>query len=90
VILLTAVLVAQLLDALTFLALPPAAEVNPVAVGLHTTTAWLLKGALVVLVIAIQPPLRPKYRPVGELVAVLALAAGCIGAGSNLAVLAQH
>jgi hypothetical protein len=31
--------------------------------------------------------LRPKYSAVGELVAVVAIAAGCVGAGSNLAVL---
>lgn len=82
-----AVVVAQLLDVVTWMAMPRVAEVNPIAVGLHTQSAWLAKGALVVLVLAIQPLLRPKYSAVGELVAVVAIAAGCVGAGSNLAVL---
>lgn len=82
-----AVVVAQLLDVVTWLAMPRAAEVNPIALGLHSGTAFVLKGLLVVLVLGIQPALRPRYRAIGELVAVVAIAAGCIGAGSNLAVL---
>jgi hypothetical protein len=86
-VLAAAVVVAQLLDLVTWFAMPRAAEVNPIAQGLHTQSAWVAKGALVVLVLAIQPLLRPKYSAVGELVAVVAIAAGCVGAGSNLAVL---
>jgi hypothetical protein len=80
-----AVVVAQLLDLATWLAMPRVAEANPIALGLHTTTAFVLKGLLLVLVLGIQPALRPRYRAVGELVALVAIAAGCIGAGSNLA-----
>jgi hypothetical protein len=86
-VLVAAVVVAQLLDLATWMAMPRAAEVNPIAIGLHTQSAWLAKGALVLLVLGIQPALRPKYSAVGELVAVVAIAAGCVGAGSNLAVL---
>jgi hypothetical protein len=56
---------------------------------MHTEAAWLAKALLVVLVVAIQPALRPRYPAVGEAVALLALAAGCIGAGSNIAVLSS-
>ncbi len=86
-VLVVAVVVAQLLDVVTWMAMPQAAEVNPLAQGLHSSTGWLLKALLLVVVIGIQPALRPKYAAVGELVAVIAIAAGCIGAGSNLAVL---
>jgi hypothetical protein len=86
-VLAAAVVVAQLLDLVTWFAMPRAAEVNPIAQGLHTPSAWLAKGLLLVVVLGIQPALRPKYAAIGELVAVVAIAAGCVGAGSNLAVL---
>lgn len=86
-ILLLAVIAAQVADVATWMAMPRYAEANFLVAGMHTEAAVLAKGALLVLVLALQPILRPKYRPVGELVAIVALAAGCLGAGSNLAVL---
>jgi rare lipoprotein A (peptidoglycan hydrolase) len=67
--------------------MPRAAEVNPIASGPAHADGLGAKGLLVLLVLGIQPALRPKYSAVGELVAVVAIAAGCVGAGSNLAVL---
>jgi hypothetical protein len=98
-VLVVAVVVAQVLDVVTWMAMPRAAEVNPLAQGLHSSSAWLLKTALVGLVFALDEVVRiappPKYpvvavvgRQAAELVVVLAIAAGCIGAGSNLAVIA--
>jgi hypothetical protein len=60
-VLAAAVVVAQLLDLVTWFAMPRAAEVNPIAQGLHTPSAWLAKGLLLVVVLGIQPALRPKY-----------------------------
>jgi hypothetical protein len=84
-VLAAAVVVAQLLDLATWMAMPRAAEVNAVARGLHSTDAWLLKSLVVVLVVCLQPALRPKYAAVGEGLALLAVAAGFLGCGSNLA-----
>jgi hypothetical protein len=98
-ILVVAVVVAQVLDVVTWMAMPRAAEVNPLAQGLHSSSAWLLKTALVGLVFALDEVVRiappPKYsvvavagRQLAEVVVVLAIAAGFLGAGSNLAVIA--
>jgi hypothetical protein len=98
-VLVVAVVVAQVLDVVTWMAMPRAAEVNPLAQGLHSSSAWLLKTALVGLVFAVDEVVRiappPKYsvvavvgRQLAELVVVLAIAAGFLGAGSNLAVIA--
>jgi hypothetical protein len=54
-----------------------------VARNLHSTDAWLLKSLVVVLVVCLQPALRPKYAAVGEGLALLAVAAGFLGAGSG-------
>jgi hypothetical protein len=97
-VILLAVVVAEILDLVTWMAMPRAAEVNPLAQGLHSSSAWLLKSALVLLVFVLDEVVRiappPKYpvvavvgRQAAELVVVLAIAAGCIGAGSNLAVI---
>jgi hypothetical protein len=87
-VLVLAVVIAQALDVLTWMAMPPAAEVNGVARNLHSTDAWLLKSLIVVLVVCLQPALRPKYAAVGEGLALLAVAAGFLGAGSNIAAIA--
>jgi hypothetical protein len=101
-VLLAAVVVAQVLDLATWSVMPRAAEINPIARGLHSETAWLLKGLAVFAAIAIQPALlkpalrRPilgrrvpawVYREVGDLLIVVAIAAGFLGAGSNIAAL---
>lgn len=86
-LLLAAVVAAQALDAITFAAMPRAYEANPLAAGMHSEAAWLAKALLVVLVVAIQPALRPRYPAVGEAVALVAICAGCLGAGANLSVL---
>jgi hypothetical protein len=62
-VLVAAVVVAQLLDLATWMAMPRAAEVNPIAIGLHTQSAWLAKGALVLLVLGIQPRCARSTRP---------------------------
>lgn len=87
-VLVLAVVLAQLADALTWLAMPAWAEANPLVADMHTDTALLVKGALVVAVLALQLPLRPKYAAVGDLLAVVAIVVGSLGAGSNLSVLA--
>lgn len=98
---LLAVVAAQVLDLCTWMAMPPAAEVNSIARGFHTPEAWLAKALLLLAVICIQPALHSPelrkpilnrwlvpwwvHREVGELVALVAVAAGFVGAGSNLA-----
>lgn len=83
-----ALIAAQLLDVLTRSLMPRWAEANPLVHGMDTPTGWAVKGALLVLVFAVQPALRPKYRVIGDVLLVLALMVGSAGAGSNLSVLA--
>lgn len=85
--LLVAAVVAQLLDVWTWRALPYGAEGNQLIAGMHTEAAIAAKMLLLVVVVAVQPALRPRYRAMGELVAVVAIVAGSIGAGANLSVL---
>jgi DNA-binding CsgD family transcriptional regulator len=87
--LVVAVILAHLADFATHLVMPAWAERNPLIHDMHTDAALLAKVALVVLVLALQPPLRPKYSAVGDLLAVVAIVVGCLGAGSNLAVLSS-
>jgi hypothetical protein len=68
-VILLAVVVAEILDLVTWMAMPRAAEINPLAQGLHSSSAWLLKSALVLLVFAldevvrIAPPPRAPTSP---------------------------
>jgi hypothetical protein len=89
-VLVVAVVVAQVLDVVTWMAMPRAAEVNPLAQGLHSSSAWLLKTALVGLVFVLDEVVRiappPKYpviavvgRQLAELVVVLAIGVAAAG-----------
>jgi hypothetical protein len=83
-----AVIVALGLDALTWSLMPAWAELNPLIHGMNTPTGWGVKVLLMVAALSLQLPLRPKYAAVADLLIVASVATGCIGAGSNLSVLA--
>lgn len=88
-VLASAVIVAQLLDLVTWAVMPRWAEANPIIHDLHTPTAWALKALLVLAALGLQPALRLRYPAMGDLLAVVAIAAGFLGAGSNLSVIAH-
>lgn len=97
-LLLSAVVIAQGLDAATWLVMPDLAEVNPLAQGIHSTQGLALKALLLVYLFAVEgllhfalpsrvPFVNTINRNLAPLLAVVAISVGCVGAGSNLAVL---
>ena len=97
-ILAAAIVAAQLADAATWTHLPAGAERNPLIAGWHSEQGWAVRLALLALIFSAVLVARyapaPRYafevpllRGVIEVMAVAAIAAGFLGAGSNVAVL---
>lgn len=83
----SAFVLATAADGVTLAWLPPGAEQNPLVAPLPLPIAWAAKVALIVLVGAVVTALleRGRYRAIAELALIVGVAAGCLGAGSNIA-----
>lgn len=76
------------LDALTFTMLPAGAEANPLVAPLPVLVALALKGVVIALMLAAADLLtRTRRYVVRDVLLVVAIAAGGVGLGSNLAVI---
>lgn len=100
-LLLLAVVAAQALDTVTWMAMPSIAEANPLVQGIHSAQGTALKALLLVYLFAVEALIRlappPRFevvavvnRTLAEIVAIVAIAVGCIGAGANLSVLTVY
>ena len=87
-VLLPAAIVAQAADTLTFLQLPPGAEMNPLVTGLTPAAAVFLKAGVVMLAIAAAGEEYHLGHPyLGQAILIALIFVGALGFGSNLAVL---
>jgi len=81
-------ILAQAGDAITYLALPAGAEMNPLVMGLTPLAAIFLKvGAVMLAIAAAGEELHHNRRELASLILGVVIFAGALGFGSNLSVL---
>jgi hypothetical protein len=72
-------------DVITFLALPPGMEANPIVAELPVTTAVVARLLLIGAVLCLTYVLRDRWRLAADAVLIVGIAVGIVGAWSNTA-----
>ena len=76
--------VATAADVVTYLALPPGTEANPIVAGIPVPTAVVARLLLIAAVLCLTYVLRNRWRLVADAVLIIGVAIGLVGAWSNL------